>query len=30
VALDLKITEIVDNPNFMVSAFMPNDLFPGH
>jgi len=29
VALDLKITEIVDNPNFMVSAFMPNDLFPG-
>ena len=30
VALDLKITEIVDNPNFMVSAFLPNDLFPGH
>jgi acetamidase/formamidase len=29
VALDLKITEIVDKPNFMVSAFLPNDLFPG-
>ncbi len=27
VALDLKISEIVDHPNFVVSAFLPNDLF---
>lgn len=27
VALDLKISEIVDHPNYVVSAFMPNDLF---
>jgi len=29
VALDLKISEIVDYPNFVVSAFLPNDLFDG-
>jgi acetamidase/formamidase len=28
VACDLKISEIVDNPNYIVSAFLPNDLFP--
>ena len=27
VALDLKVSEIVDHPNFVVSAFLPNDLF---
>ena len=27
VALDLKISEIVDHPNYGVSAFLPNDLF---
>lgn len=27
VAMDLKISEIVDDPNFVVSAFLPNDLF---
>jgi acetamidase/formamidase len=27
VALDLKISEVVDYPNFVVSAFLPNDLF---
>lgn len=27
VALDLKISEIVDHPNYLVSAFLPNDLF---
>lgn len=27
VALDLKISEIVDHPNYVVSAFLPNDLF---
>ena len=29
VALDLKISEIVDNPNYVVSAFLANDLFDG-
>ena len=29
VALDLKISEIVDHPNYVVSAYLPNDLFPG-
>jgi acetamidase/formamidase len=27
VALDLKMSEIVDHPNFVVSAFLANDLF---
>jgi acetamidase/formamidase len=27
VAMDLKISEIVDHPNYVVSAFLPNDLF---
>jgi acetamidase/formamidase len=27
IALDLKLSEIVDHPNFVVSAFLPNDLF---
>jgi acetamidase/formamidase len=27
VALDLKISEIVDHPNYVVSGFLPNDLF---
>ncbi|HEX5465310.1 MAG TPA: acetamidase/formamidase family protein [Candidatus Limnocylindrales bacterium] len=27
VALDLKISEAVDHPNYVVSAFLPNDLF---
>ena len=28
VAVDLKISEIVDAPNWLVSAFLPGDLFP--
>ncbi len=27
VAMDLKLSEIVDHPNFVVSAYLPNDLF---
>ncbi len=27
VALDLKISEIVDHPNYVVSGYLPNDLF---
>lgn len=27
VALDLKISEAVDHPNYVISAFLPNDLF---
>ena len=27
VAMDLKLSEIVDHPNYVVSAFLPNDLF---
>jgi acetamidase/formamidase len=27
VAVDLKISEVVDTPNWVVSAFLPNDLF---
>jgi len=27
VAMDLKISEIVDHPNYVVSAYLPNDLF---
>jgi len=27
VAVDLKISEVVDAPNWIVSAFLPNDLF---
>ena len=27
VAVDLKVAEIVDRPNWVVSAFLPNDLF---
>lgn len=27
VAVDLRISEVVDVPNFVVSAFLPNDLF---
>jgi acetamidase/formamidase len=27
VAVDLKISEVVDAPNWVVSAFLPNDLF---
>lgn len=26
-AVDLKISEVVDAPNWVVSAFLPNDLF---
>ncbi|MFZ0172058.1 MAG: acetamidase/formamidase family protein [Acidimicrobiales bacterium] len=28
VAVDLRISEVVDAPNWVVSAFLPNDLFP--
>ncbi len=28
VAVDLKISEVVDAPNWLVSAFLPGDLFP--
>jgi acetamidase/formamidase len=28
VAVELKISQIVDGPNFTVSAFMPNAIFP--
>jgi acetamidase/formamidase len=27
VAADLRISEVVDAPNWVVSAFVPNDLF---
>ncbi len=27
IAVDLKISEVVDAPNWIVSAFLPNDLF---
>jgi acetamidase/formamidase len=27
VAVDLRISEVVDAPNWVVSAFLPNDLF---
>jgi acetamidase/formamidase len=27
VAVDLKVSEVVDKPNWIVSAFLPNDLF---
>jgi acetamidase/formamidase len=27
VAVDLKISEVVDAPNWIVSAFLPSDLF---
>jgi acetamidase/formamidase len=27
VAVDLKISEVVDAPNWVVSAFLPKDLF---
>ena len=27
VAVDLKVSEMVDVPNFMVSAFLPLDIF---
>lgn len=29
VAVDLRISEVVDAPNWVVSAFLPNDLFDG-
>jgi acetamidase/formamidase len=29
VAVDLKISEVVDAPNWVVSAFLPGDLFTG-
>ncbi len=29
VAVDLKLSEIVDVPNFVVSAFLPLDIFTG-
>jgi len=29
VAVDLKISEVVDAPNWIVSAFLPQDIFPG-
>lgn len=28
VAVDLRISEVVDAPNWVVSAFLPKDLFP--
>ena len=28
VAVDLRISEIVDAPNWIVSAFMPDAIFP--
>ncbi len=27
VAADLRISEVVDMPNWVVSAFLPNDIF---
>jgi len=27
VAVDLKVSEVVDVPNFVVSAFLPLDIF---
>jgi formamidase len=27
VAVDLRLSEVVDMPNWVVSAFVPNDLF---
>jgi formamidase len=27
VAVDLKLSELVDEPNFVVSAFLPLDIF---
>jgi formamidase len=29
VAVDLKVSEVVDVPNFVVSAFLPLDIFSG-
>jgi len=29
VAVDLKISNVVDVPNFVVSAFLPEDIFTG-
>ena len=29
VAVDLKVSEVVDVPNFVVSAFLPLDIFAG-
>ena len=29
VAVDLKVSNVVDVPNFVVSAFLPEDLFVG-
>jgi acetamidase/formamidase len=29
VAVDLRISEVVDVPNYVVSAFLPNDIFSG-
>ena len=29
VAVDLKISQIVDAPNFIVTAFLPEDIFVG-
>jgi acetamidase/formamidase len=29
VAVDLRISEVVDAPNWVVSAFLPKDLFTG-
>ena len=29
VAVDLKVSELVDVPNFVVSAFLPLDIFSG-
>jgi formamidase len=29
VAVDLKINNVVDTPNFVVSAYLPEDIFQG-
>jgi len=29
VAVDLKISQVVDAPNLLVSAFLPEDIFTG-
>jgi formamidase len=29
VAVDLKVSNVVDVPNYVVSAFLPEDLFVG-
>ena len=29
VAVDLKISQLVDAPNMLVSAFLPEDIFTG-